>query len=61
MDDNRVTEFLAIAESDLIDYRSCNDFVTDEARLLRGCLAGIVAIARFLDREFTPPETEGLP
>lgn len=51
MDDNRVTEFLAIAESDLIDYRSCNDFVTDEARLLRGVLAALVAIGRLLDRE----------
>lgn len=50
MNDNRFTEFLAIAESDLIDYKTCNDFVTDEAKLLRGVLAALVAIARLLDK-----------
>lgn len=59
MNDNRFSEFLAIAESDLLEYRTCNDFVTDEARLLRGTLAALVAIARLLDR-VAPEEPEGL-
>lgn len=57
-DDNRFIEFLAIAESDLHDLRRINDFVSDEAKLLRGCLAALVAIARLLHNQ-VPEETRG--
>ncbi|MFL6116761.1 MAG: hypothetical protein ACJ786_36205 [Catenulispora sp.] len=47
-------EYLARAESTLLDYSSAQ-LVNDEAELLRGCLSALVTIAR-LQYEAHGPE-----